>query len=155
MKRLSLILCLGVLIAGALAACGAEEDPEFVYDSNSFFPEDYKTSYSKLSKYDCTKSADHGNDYVKVWVSPEIKPAYDQKGTAAPEGSVVLKEQFLDDECTDFNRITVMKRDSSSANGWQWQRIFENGEVEFTVEDNFCVSCHAALPSCVDSICSY
>lgn len=133
-----------------LGACGTE----FTYDTNSLFPEDYQSSYSKQAKFDCTESATHGGDYVRVWLSPEIKPAY-ESDAEAPEGAVALKEQFSDSSCEELTSITAFKKDASSSNGWKWQNVQSDGSVEFTVDENYCSSCHTAdRPDCTGVLCA-
>ncbi len=134
-------LCALVLVGASatLGACGTE----FTYDSNSFFPEDYRSSYTKHTKHDCTASPTHGGDHVRIWLSDEIKPAY-EGDAEAPEGAVALKEQFSDEDCEDLTSITVFKKKSASETGWEWQRIQEDGSVEFTVDKNFCSDCHTS-----------
>ncbi len=151
MKKLSLIPAALMLLFSV--ACG-NSSVEYTYDSNSLFPEDYQTSYTKLSKYDCTKSAQHGGDYVKIWLSPEIKPSYDDENVEAPEGAVAVKEQFSDDKCEDLTSMTVMEKKEASTTGYSWQRLYADGSVEFTVDDNFCSSCHAA-PPCKNNLCAF
>lgn len=150
-SSLKSLLCAGALVAASatLGACGTE----FNYDSASFFPEDYQSAYAKQAKHDCTASPTHGGDFVRVWLSPEIKPSYDGD-VAVPEGAVALKEQFADDACEELISITTFRKKTASPTGWEWQKIQEDGSVEFTQEENSCSSCHINTPTCTDSLCS-
>ena len=133
----------GALVLTALSACGTE----FNYDSTSFFPEDYRSAYTQHDKHDCTVSPTHGGARVKIWLSPEVAPAYGEGDGEAPEGAVAIKEQFADEECEELSSITAFKKDAASAGGWQWQRVQEDGSVEFSGEQASCSGCHA---SCED-----
>ncbi len=126
-------------------ACGGEDSEEFVYSSDSYFAEDYETSYQALSDYDCTQSATHGNDYVRVYVSEEGQPAYAETPMEPGEGAVMVKNQYSDDACETLNAITVMRKNADATDGWEWQRVSASGDVESSGEASQCSGCHSTM----------
>lgn len=132
------------LVTG-LTACGGEA---FEYDSASYFPEDWETSYTKLETLDCEQSSTHGGEYVQVWVNDTAAPSYDAAGATAEEGAVIIKPQYTDDACSELSAITVMRK---AASGWEWQRVEADGAVAFSGENSTCSDCHSA---CNDFRCA-
>jgi len=141
--KLSLMRAAGLLCALVVfSGCGGDST-EFVYSSESYFPEDYQSRYQELAGFECQQSPTHGNDYVRILVSDEALPAYD--GMEIPDGAVITKPQYADAGCTELTAITVMQKDSSAASGWQWQRVGASGEVESSGQVEGCVGCHTAM----------
>lgn len=139
MKR-PLLLILAIF-AMSLSACG---ETEFVYNSASFFKEDYQTSYTKIS--DCTKSSTHGGDYVKVFADDNAAQAYSTGGAAVKEGGVIVKPQYADDGCTELTSIKVMRKGAAGTaadkGDWQWQDVSNDGSITSEGQIGFCISCH-------------
>ncbi len=64
-----------------------------------------------------------------------------------PVGSILLKEEYARDDCTDLDGYTVMRREppgyDPESGDWHWQRLDTNRRV---TEDGLverCRSCHA------------
>jgi len=130
-------------IAALVIGCGGGGEAEFVYDSASYFPENYETTYQELAGFGCEQSPTHGGDYVRILVSDEALPAYD--GMEIPDGAVITKPQYSDAGCTTLTSITVMQKDSAAESGWQWQTVGADGAVGDSGQVQFCVDCHAAM----------
>ncbi len=143
--RLNLRLALGTLLAASFLLAG-HEGGEMVYGSEGPSPSfsapavsangflislgDYHQSLVKTNKKEWV-SRTHGKRWVNTYVSKEAASAY-QKGDPLPEGAVVVKESF---ENEDGNPSTIsgplygMKKGSLSASpqtgGWQYGLIWE------------------------------
>lgn len=144
-KLSAFIVVCGVVLAG----CG---DAEIVHNPDSFFPEDWKSTYKK--KKACTKSPTHGGQYVEVWVNPEGEAAFDDRSRVVPLEAVFLKPQFEDSDCTEPTWWTVMKPKEVAADGkvtWIWQRAELDGSLSINGEGGFCNSCHVG---CANGICA-
>ncbi len=146
--RTALFLSSAALIC--LSACG----DSFSYDGNSYFPEDWASTYVK--KTDCKESATHSGDYVIVHTSPDASDAYSDRAGAMPVGAVILKEQFADSGCSDFTAITAMKKleDGASAThgDYDWQRVEADGSIALEGAQSTCSGCHSSSP-CSDFLC--
>lgn len=139
-RRLTTLATL-TLIALTLGACG---ETEFKYDSASYFPEDWKSSYTQISGCSASKSTPHGGNYVQIWADPNSKGSF---GTdvAVPEGGVLLKPQFEDSSCETLAAFTVMRRrPDDGGDKWDWQRVEADGSISGTGKQPFCISCHQA-----------
>ena len=127
-----------------LSACG---ETEFVYNSASFFKQDYETSYTKIS--DCTKSPTHGGDYVKVFADSNAAQAY-SGGDPVKEGGVVVKPQYADDGCTELTSIKAMRKGPAGTapdkGDWEWQDVGEDGSISSEGQLGGCISCHTGCP---------
>jgi hypothetical protein len=71
------------------------------------------------------------------------------QGGTFPEGSVIVKEVYVNNV---LNIYAIMKKaplDANAANGWVWSEIGPNGKVQYSIKGkgNGCVSCHDDLPN--------
>lgn len=142
-----LLTCLAAGSALLLGACSPEPawDPE------------YRTKYQKVM--DCAPSADHALMNVVIYADEQSAPAYADGGpTTVPEGSVVVKEEFLDSECTELSGYAVMRKDGAKApaggDGWLWQVADAQGVVTEEGAMRACVSCHRGCGGGHDLLCA-
>ena len=140
-ESLTRTLPLGLVAALALGAVACGE--EYTYSADSFFLENWESDYTKIS--DCAQSPTHSGDYVRVFADAASAPAY--AGDAeVPEGGVIMKAQYSDDECSDLGSITAMRKGpegTSETGNWEWQRISGDGSVDQEGQLSACVDCHA------------
>ena len=138
-QRSSITLFFVAAISGAIIPGCAS------WDSGTYFPEDYEATYTKA--HACKKGAHPAGDYVITWVNPVGKQAFEKGTTPSPEGTIFVKSQFTDKNCTDQSRFTVMKKGpagtATDKGDWLWQLIDNSGGVaECCDGSNNCVSCH-------------
>ena len=121
--------------------CGDESDP---VAAQAVFPADYAASFQEVRS--CRKSADHDLFHVRVLASPSALDAYLNRDAAFAEGAVIVKEEHFDDQCTDLERITAMRREAPGfapeAGDWHWQRAKQDGSVELDGKLPSCAGCH-------------
>lgn len=148
MSRIS-IVTFGLVLA--LAAC----DDSFEYDPNSYFAQDWEATYTKVSE--CSKTATHSGPYVEVWVSPDGLTAFND-GETLPEGAVVLKTQWANASCSEFDLWTVMRKGAAGtapeSGDWEWQTVFGDGEIQEQGQVAFCINCHKATCEANDLLCT-
>jgi len=146
MNRLG-TLALAASVLGALTlatGCAAE----YVHDANAFFPEDFETSWTKVS--DCAISGDHSNKYVVVYANGTALTAFnDAAATEYAEGSAFAKAQFDSSDCSgSYAAITAMRKDapgSGSPSDWKWQMVNDDGSIGTNTYDApGCYNCHSA-----------
>jgi hypothetical protein len=83
--------------------------------------------------------------YVRVLASPEAANAYANRDAPFPDGSVLVKEEHVDDACTDLARFAAMKRElgyAPEAGDWHWQRLSPDRTVEQDGKLATCSGCH-------------
>lgn len=140
-------MAVAVLIA---AACGNDDDPSAPL---RIFPEDYAASYQQVR--DCRRSSDHDLLYVRVLADPVALAPYQNRDVPFPEGSTLVKEEYVDDQCTDLERWTAMKREAPGyapeGGDWHWQRIDKGGAVELDGTPQSCTGCHKGCQTPPDS----
>lgn len=134
------------MLAFGIAGCEVEVDP------NAFFPQDYETSFTQLGG--CRVSNIHSDPYYELHVTKSSADAFNA-GMPLPEGTVLLKTQYKDKDCSDFSRWTVMKKRESGFDAanfdWEWQNVDGQGEIAETGKIEYCGNCHKACPS---GVCS-
>lgn len=130
----------------AAAGCEVQVDP------NAFFPQEYKTSFSQLGG--CRVSSTHSDPYYLLHITATSKDAFNA-GMDLPEGTVLVKTQFNDKDCTDFSRWTVMKKREAGFDtvnhDWEWQNVDGEGQIAETGKIGYCANCHKP---CTNGVCS-
>jgi hypothetical protein len=132
------------LVFSLIAACGDTGDT--VIDEAPLFPEDATSTYREVR--DCRRSGDHDLNHVRIVVNDIAHDVYRDRNGPFPEGSLIVKVEYADPECTDVVGFTSMRRDpagtSPGAGDWRWQRLDANRKVLRSGEPAECVSCHAS-----------
>lgn len=122
--------------ASALTGCGPEP----------VFPADYQQRYTEVR--DCRRSGDHDLNYIRILADTAALMPYRERAEPFPVGSVVLKEEFADDGCTDLVGYTAMQKlgsgEAAEAGHWRWQKVSAEREVEDDGAPARCVGCHQA-----------
>lgn len=137
-----------------LGACPADDDPA----AEPLFPADYTATFREVRP--CRRSGDHDLAYVKIWADPIAFEAYSTRTVPFPEGSIVVKEEYANDACTELDGWTVMRREAGfdPAHGdWHWQRVEVGRRVSEDGRLERCQSCHAdcgVAPDGHDGTCS-
>ena len=134
------------ILAFGIAGCEVDLDP------NAFFPQDYETSFTKLGG--CRESARHSDPRYFLYITATSAEAF-KAGMPLPEGTVLLKEQYGDNNCEDFSRWTVMKKREAGFDAdnfdWEWQNVDGEGEIAETGKIGYCANCHKPCPNAVCS----
>ena len=145
MPRLAAASILSLFAAAlVVAACSSWDDPQL------FFPQDYEKSYHKL--HGCRFGAHPAGEYIISWVNDAGKAAHDKHAYPYPAGTVLVKAQYTDKNCTEISRYTVMQKaatgTAANSNDWEWQHVGPDGEVFECCQVDGCISCHAPFKKC-------
>ena len=94
-----------------------------------------------------SSASTHG-PYVQIWYNDTTEAAEaGEQGSGMPDGSILVKEGYLDEEGTDLKAITVMKKLEGfdpDKGDWYWASYAADGSVFTSGASDFCSSCHAA-----------
>ena len=124
------------------------------WDDQVAAPENFRSSY--ISLHGCKESAHPAAEYVITYLSPNAQSVWDAYSAGDTDvdfepGTVSVKVQYSDDQCSDLTGYTVMEKtsaDSSGAlGGWRWQYLNESGECNDCDAGSACVSCHTPCMS--------
>lgn len=122
-------------------------------------PETYASSY--LEVRDCRRSADHDLEYIRVLADPAAAATYQDRDAPFTEGSVVVKEQYRNEDCTDLVRLTAMRKEAAgfdpATGDWQWQELSPDFTVNEEINPQRCIGCHTlcgAAPAGHDFTCA-
>jgi Cytochrome P460 len=134
------------ILAFGIAGCEVEVNP------NAFFPQEYDTSFTQVGG--CRTSSTHSDPYYTIHITKSSADAFKAK-MALPEGTVLVKTQYEDNDCSDFSRWTVMKKREAGFDpdnfDWEWQNVDGEGQIAETGKLGYCATCHKPCP---DSICT-
>lgn len=131
---------LGGAVVAALLATGCPEPPEPV---DPIFPEDYRGFYTMVR--DCRRSIEHDLVFVQVWADPTSVDAYVTREGSFPDGSLIVKEEFRDEACSDMVGWAVMRREvgyAPEAGDWHWQEVADDRTVVLDGHLVDCFLCH-------------
>ena len=147
---------LGVLLS--VVACKSDPAPmPDGPDPVSILPASYTATFTEVRA--CRgPSTEHNQKYVRVLADPAAMGPYVTRASEFPVGSVVVKEEYGENDATCAGPIvdwTVMSRlatgSSPATIDWRWQRIIEaTGHVQEDLPGNCetsgvpcnCVGCH-------------
>jgi hypothetical protein len=82
--------------------------------------------------------------YLDMFVNDAMQAAIDAGDPidAWPEGSIVVKDAYADEEGSDLRFIAAMEKEDGA---WFWAEYHDDGEVAFAgVEEPTCTGCHDA-----------
>ncbi|HRI64440.1 MAG TPA: cytochrome P460 family protein [Polyangium sp.] len=135
------------ILAFGIAGCEVEIDP------NAFFPQEYETSMTQLGA--CRVSSTHSDPYFKLYITKTSADAFNAQ-MPLPEGTVLVKVQYDDKECSDFSRWTTMKKREAgfdpNNSDWEWQNVDGEGQIAETGKIEYCATCHKPCPNGVCSM---
>jgi hypothetical protein len=113
-------------------------------DVESIFPANYRDTFTEVR--DCRTSIDHDLVYVRIWANPAAVAPYEAREERLPDGSVFVKEEYMDPLCAgDLRRWTVMRREDDlypELDGWHFQTTDPTGAVLEDGATEDCVTCH-------------
>ena len=138
-------------------ACGTDNNQ----GEPGVFPADYAQTYQQVRG--CRFSIEHNLVHIRVLASPDALVPYMGRTRPFPTGSIVLKEQYGEDDTTcagPIETFTVMQKlDVGSAPetlDWTWQEVNRAIEVLPTSVKR-CVDCHTdcgTAPEGYDGTCT-
>ncbi|HEY3245583.1 MAG TPA: cytochrome P460 family protein [Phycisphaerae bacterium] len=123
------------------------------------FPANYRESYTEVR--DCRFSIEHGGVTIRVLANSIAVQPYLDNADPLPVGSVLVKEEYSGEICTNdamLVRWRVMRKEAPGfdpADGdWHWQNVAPDRRV---IEDTnaSCIACHR-LQDCLarDYMCT-
>ena len=102
-------------------------------------PADFRTAWAEVRP--CQESAEHDLQFVRVRADAVAAATYGSGGGGAlPDGTTVVKEEFLDPGCRTPRGLTAMRKE---AGAWRWQKLSVEREVLEDGDLRKCASCHA------------
>lgn len=142
---------LGGYFAVCLCCFGCSDPRDPAPPSEAIFPLDFRDTLTRVR--DCRLSpAEHDGFYIDVYASPSAADAYVAGEVPFEEGTLLVKGEYEDENCTDLSRVSAMKRLAEGADpeldDWQWQRTDADGNVTTETAPRSCAGCHAA---CADN----
>lgn len=115
------------------------------------FPASYRNTY--LEVRECRSSVEHGGVAIRVLANPTAAEPYRQELSPLPVGSVVVKEEYDDSDCSDDTKLIRWRAMRKEAPGfdvddgdWHWQWVNRDRRVLFD-DKSTCIGCHTA-PAC-------
>tara|TARA_Y100000748_G_scaffold302716_1_gene305598 strand:+ start:1713 stop:2189 length:477 start_codon:yes stop_codon:yes gene_type:complete len=91
----------------------------------------------------------HG-EYVQIWINDVAKEFFnaERDDDLLPDGSIIVKEGYSDQNGSNMNKITIMKKINSfdpDNNDWFWANYNENGSLGGkSGKVSSCYSCHVS-----------
>jgi hypothetical protein len=129
-----------------LAACAEVDSPS----PEMVLPSDYRTAFVQVQN--CGNSVDHNFMDVVVRVRSGDVDRYRSGPYPFPKGSLVVKEEYRGQGCTDLSGYTVMRKEDSgyfpAGGDWQWFTLDSGGTVLKNGKVPACSNCHATSTSC-------
>ena len=128
-------------------------------DAELIFPANYRTTFVEVR--DCRNSIEHGAT-IRVWVNEVGANAYQADQDPLPVGTVVVKEEFGGDDCSNDDDLmfwSVMRKEPAGfdeqARDWRFQEVSAPGRTVTLDGKSTCISCHLA-PECLarDLMCT-
>lgn len=136
----------GLLALSLTLACAQVDSP----NAPVVLPADYKATFMQVR--DCRPSADHDLHHIVVRVKPELAAAYNAGPYPLPAGSLVVKEEFGDQDaqCQNLLGYTVMRKEAGgyfpAGGDWQYFTLDSLGAVLVGGPQPRCASCHTSCP---------
>lgn len=145
---------LSLLLVACCVACG--DSGSTTPEAEPWYPADYMSSYTEV--LGCRNpSTEHQLRAIRVHVRPSEAGLYidsrDSTGAVFPEGTVIIKTEYLDDNCASspIRRAVMRKRHASSSadiSDWEWQVVDNSDRVVEEGQLNDCSSCHTTNTHC-------
>ena len=95
-----------------------------------------------------TNGSPHG-DYVQIWINDIISDFFEDssENNLLPNGSIIVKEGYSDENGSSLNNITIMKKIDSydpNNNNWFWANFNEGGALAGkNGSESSCYNCHS------------
>lgn len=145
------------LVLLLVSASGCPDDEPTPPAQQPFF--DLATVKTWPEVRNCRFSIEHDGVQIQVFASPESATAYTQGQYPLAEGTVLVKVEHDDSDCTtEPIRYTAMRKLAAGAapasGDWEWQQVDAEGEVQEWVLTQECVSCHSSCTDGRDHTCT-
>jgi hypothetical protein len=141
----------------ALSACAQVDSP----NPEIVLPDDYRTTFVEARS--CRSTLEHASEVgagaesaVVVKVRPDQKDLF-EAGGPFPVGTLIVKEQYRDLQCTALANYTVMRKQEAgydpAGGDWSWYRLDDRSHVLVSGKIATCSSCHAICGKSRDRTC--
>lgn len=138
----------------ALASWGCDDGGETV--APFFDVADVRATWPEVRN--CRFSIEHDGVNVIVYAAPEAEAAYTQGTYPFAEGTVIVKAEYDDTDCTELVELTAMRKlapgTSPEGGDWEWQRVDASGKVLDSGALVRCASCHESCTNDRDMTCT-
>ncbi len=129
-----------------LSACDQNVSPV----PDTILPMDYRSTYAQVRG--CRRSVDHDLRHIMVLTNPIATEVYRNGPYPFPAGSMVVKEEYLDQSCRALAGWTLMRKEAAGYDpafgDWRWQKVDRERKVVADGKIETCRSCHASQVSC-------
>lgn len=147
----------GLAAVSALALLGAcDSDPSPAPVEPFVDMATVKSAFTEVR--DCRLSIEHAAVQIQVFAAPGAAEAYTEGTYPFAPGTVIVKVEHDDLNCTELLGYTAMRRleDGASPEGkdWEWQRLDAAGKVLESGAPSACVSCHTSCTNGRDMTCT-
>jgi hypothetical protein len=109
---------------------------------------DYRASYATTPKGEKYPGLEPHGALISLYLDENAAGVLDQPPGEMPDGSIVVKENWTDEQ--DLGSVTVMEKRagySSEQNDWFFAQYDSEGEVQAAGQVGGCAGCHAAVNS--------
>lgn len=116
------------------------------------FPANYRNTYIEVRN--CRFSIEHDGVAIRVLTNPLAVQPYLENHNPLPVGSIVVKEEYNDSDCSDDSKLVrwrAMRKEEPGFDAfgdWHWQWVNRNRTVRYD-DKTTCIGCHLA-PACVE-----
>jgi hypothetical protein len=133
---------LGISLSLAfLAAVGCGRAPPV-----ALLPADYPARFVEVR--DCRSSVEHGLSHIVVKVDATVADRYNAGPYPFDPGTLVVKEEFADADCTTLVGISLMSKQAAGFDprfgDWHWQGLDAARAVREDGPLPRCATCHTA-----------
>ena len=140
---------LALALALAVAAGCATDAPEVppVDAEPALWAADFETAMAPVRG--CRLSpAEHDGFYIRVFANSGSAQAYVDGTYPFVEGTLLVKGEYEDADCTDLRRVSAMLKLADGAapelGDWRWQRRAMPGQTTAAMAAKSCAGCHKA-----------
>ena len=143
---------LGLIAAAAAGAACEEPEPEPGLEP--WVQADFEATLDEVIT--CRRSPEHDLSYVRIFANALASGTYLQRDEPFAAGSLVIKAEFVDENCGESVGFSAMRRNEAGG-AWEWQALDERRVVLEQGDLRNCSGCHdecGQAPEGWDGVCA-
>jgi hypothetical protein len=155
MKKLTILLSLGIYMIAAVVSCTSdhsEPDPDDETTDAQLFAEISASGYTYYQNGNILAAASaspHGSFKLRVnSIAAAVLDANGElpAGSSFPTGSIVVKEVYSGSTLTLYAVMKKVPTNKNAGSGWIWAEVKTDGNYVYSTmsKGDQCVSCHSA-----------